>query len=88
MLNHDALSSREPATVTARASDPSGRTLWRLLRRPLPFVNSTCEPSDVHTGDAESMAKYYDDLKAKTLLALAREDGLIGTQDGQMDEFW
>ncbi len=34
----------------------------------------------MHTGDAESLAKYYDDLKAKTLHALARPDGLIATK--------
>jgi len=32
------------------------------------------------TGDAESMARYYDDLCAKTLQDLAREDGLICTK--------
>ncbi|UCD50260.1 MAG: hypothetical protein JSW27_22365 [Phycisphaerales bacterium] len=36
----------------------------------------------LYTGDRESIAHYYDDLKAKTLLALAREDGLISTQTG------
>lgn len=36
----------------------------------------------LYTGDAESIEHFYDDLKAKTLLALAREDGLISTQTG------
>jgi len=36
----------------------------------------------LYTGDTESMAHYYDDLCAKTLLALARADGLISTQTG------
>jgi hypothetical protein len=36
----------------------------------------------LYTGDTDSIKHYYDDLKAKTLLALAREDGLISTQTG------
>lgn len=36
----------------------------------------------LYTGDRESIEHYYDDLKAKTLLALARADGLISTQTG------
>ncbi len=34
----------------------------------------------LYTGDSESVEHYYDDLKAKTLLSLARDDGLISTQ--------
>lgn len=33
----------------------------------------------MHTGDADSLVEFYPDLKAKTLLALARPDGLIST---------
>jgi len=33
-------------------------------------------------GDARSLAHFYDDLEAKTLAALAREDGLISTTSG------
>jgi len=36
----------------------------------------------LYTGDADSIAHHYEDLKAKTLLALTREDGLISTQTG------
>ena len=36
----------------------------------------------MQTGDPDSMAAFYDDLKAKTLYQLAREDGLISTQTG------
>ena len=36
----------------------------------------------LYTGDTDSLSHFYDDLKAKTLLALAREDGLISTQTG------
>lgn len=38
----------------------------------------------MYTGDAASAKAHYDDLKAKTLSALAREDGLISTQTGKM----
>jgi hypothetical protein len=33
----------------------------------------------VHTGDTASLEKFYGDLKAKTLIALERDDGLIST---------
>jgi hypothetical protein len=36
----------------------------------------------LYTGDVESIEHYYDDLKAKTLRPLAREDGLISTTTG------
>ena len=36
----------------------------------------------LYTGNKESIERFYDDLKAKTLLPLAREDGLISTQTG------
>ncbi len=36
----------------------------------------------LYTGDTDSIERFYDDLKAKTLLALARDDGLISTQTG------
>lgn len=40
------------------------------------------------TGDTELIESYYDELKAKTLIALAREDGLISTQTGLVtDDF-
>jgi alpha-L-rhamnosidase len=35
-----------------------------------------------YTGDPRSLAHFYKDLQAKTLSALAREDGLISTQTG------
>ena len=40
----------------------------------------------MYTGDPSSLAHYYPDLKAKTLLALAREDGLISTQTGLLTD--
>jgi hypothetical protein len=36
----------------------------------------------MYTGNSESIEHFYDDLKAKTLLALARDDGLISTRTG------
>jgi alpha-L-rhamnosidase len=36
----------------------------------------------MQTGNKSSIEKYYEDLKAKTLLKLAREDGLISTRTG------
>ena len=36
----------------------------------------------LYTGNALSISKYYDDLKAKTLCPLARRDGLISTKTG------
>ena len=36
----------------------------------------------MQTGDAASLARFYDDLRAKTLGALARGDGLISTRTG------
>ncbi len=41
----------------------------------------------LYTGDRSALALYYDDLKAKTLTALAREDGLITTTKPITKEF-
>lgn len=38
----------------------------------------------LNTGDADSITKNYDTLKAKTLTALERPDGLISTRTGRM----
>lgn len=38
----------------------------------------------MYTGDTEFLAKVYDDLKKKTLIDLAREDGLISTRTGKV----
>ncbi len=37
-----------------------------------------------HTGNTEFLAAHYEDLKAKSLIALAREDGLISTRTGKV----
>jgi alpha-L-rhamnosidase len=39
-----------------------------------------------YTGDERSIKKYYADLKAKLLLPLAREDGLISSRTGKQDK--
>jgi len=36
----------------------------------------------LYSGDPESMERYYHDLRAKTLMRLARSDGLISTRTG------
>ncbi len=36
----------------------------------------------LYTGDASSLKQHYNDLQAKTLTALARDDGLISTRTG------
>ena len=40
----------------------------------------------LYTGDISSVAHYYEDLKAKTLMALAGDDGLISTRKGKMTQ--
>ncbi|HSL87226.1 MAG TPA: alpha-L-rhamnosidase C-terminal domain-containing protein, partial [Bacteroidales bacterium] len=35
----------------------------------------------MHTGNIESVARYYEELKHKTLISLAREDGLISSKN-------
>jgi hypothetical protein len=40
----------------------------------------------MHTGDAASLRHHYDDLKAKTLMNLAREDGLISVAGGRVTD--
>lgn len=38
-----------------------------------------------YTGETESLEEFYSDLKAKTLLGLAREDGLISTHSEKLN---
>lgn len=44
----------------------------------------TAHADYMNTGDAESLRRNYDTLKAKLLLPLAREDGLISTRTGKV----
>ena len=39
-----------------------------------------------YTGDVRSMKKYYADLRAKLLIPLARQDGLISSRTGKQDK--
>ena len=39
-----------------------------------------------YTGDPSSLARYYPDLQAKALTALARADGLISVEEGQVTD--
>lgn len=41
----------------------------------------------IHTGDIESIDCFYDDLKAKTLIALEDESGLVSTVSEQSQDF-
>ncbi|MBN1107192.1 MAG: alpha-L-rhamnosidase [Bacteroidales bacterium] len=52
---------------------PTWPTEW-ILHTVLMFYNDL-----MFTGNTESVAEYYDELKHKTLIALAREDGLISS---------
>ncbi len=38
----------------------------------------------LYTGDSRSIAKYYDELKAKSLVGLAEDNGLISTRKGKL----
>lgn len=40
----------------------------------------------LYTGNSESMSKYYNDLKAKTLLSLADENGFISTRADKISD--
>ena len=40
----------------------------------------------LHTGNSRSMARHYDALKPKTLLALADKNGLISTRNGKQSK--
>ena len=42
----------------------------------------------MQTGNLESIRRFYNDLKAKTLIALARQDGLISTKTGLMTKIF
>ncbi|WPJ97275.1 alpha-L-rhamnosidase C-terminal domain-containing protein [Coraliomargarita algicola] len=39
----------------------------------------------MYTGNTDSLAEYYDDLKAKSLIALKESNGLISTTTGRVD---
>jgi alpha-L-rhamnosidase len=56
--------------------NPSWPAEWHLHMVPMAWADYMA------TGDARFLEKRYDELKKKTLIALAREDGLISTRTG------
>ncbi|HLP74017.1 MAG TPA: hypothetical protein VK155_14020, partial [Bacteroidales bacterium] len=58
---------------------PTWPTEWLLHTVPL-FYNDY-----MFTGDPESVKRYYEELKHKTLYSIAREDGLISSRDINQD---
>lgn len=69
-------------TLTFLLFNPAWPTEWHLHTVLMAYADY------LYTGDTEFIETYYDDLKAKTLLALAREDGLISTKTGLVtDDF-
>ncbi len=54
---------------------PTWPTEW-ILQTILLFYNDY-----MYTGNIESVKEYYEELKSKTLLSLAREDGLISSEN-------
>lgn len=67
-------------TIEYFMEHPTWPTEW-LLHTALMFYQDY-----YYTGDTELIEKYYDQLKAKTLVALAREDGLISSASGKVDD--
>lgn len=69
-------------TIEYFMEHPTWPTEW-LLHTALLFYQDY-----YYTGDTELIAKYYDELKHKTLMELAREDGLISSfSDKVTDEY-
>ena len=69
-------------TIEYFMEHPTWPTEW-LLHTALLFYQDY-----YYTGDTELIEKYYDELKHKTLMALAREDGLISSfSDKVTDEY-
>lgn len=60
--------------------NPSWPTEWHLHSVLMAWADY------IQTEDTESLKRYYEHLRAKTLLALAREDGLISTRTGLVTE--
>ena len=60
--------------------NPSWPTEWHLHSVLIAWTDYQ------YTGNTESLQKHYQELKAKTLLALAREDGLISTKTNLVTE--
>ncbi len=59
---------------------PTWPTEW-ILHTALMFYTDY-----LYTGDIQSIKKYYDRLKAKALMELAREDGMISTKSPNLND--
>lgn len=69
-------------TIEYFMEHPTWPTEW-LLHTALMF-----QQDYYYTGDTELIEKYYDELQHKTLMALAREDGLISSHSDKVtDEY-
>jgi len=68
------------STIEHFMSHPTWPTEWQL------HVVLLAYQDYCYSGDTELLKKYYDQLKTKTLMDLAREDGLISTTTGKVNE--
>lgn len=69
-------------TIEYFMSHPTWPTEWQL------HVVLMAYQDYYYSGDTQLLKKYYEQLKTKTLIDLAREDGLISTTTGKVtDEF-
>lgn len=59
---------------------PTWPTEWNLQNVQMAWYDY------LYTGDVRHIAKYYDELKAKSLVALAEENGLISTRKGKLTQ--
>ena len=67
-------------TLQFLLDNPSWPTEWHMHTVFMAYADY------MYTGSTELIEKYYDRLKAKTLTALEREDGLISTRTGLLNE--
>jgi len=67
-------------TLQFLLNNPSWPTEWHMHTVLMAYADY------MQTGNTELIEKYYDELKAKTLLALEREDGLISTRTGLLSD--
>jgi len=68
------------ATIEHFMTHPTWPTEWQL------HVVLMAYQDYYYSGDTELLKKYYDQLKFKTLMDLAREDGLISTTTGRVTD--
>ncbi len=66
------------ATLEYLIFHPTWPTEWHLQIPQIAWFDY------LYTGDARQIRRYYEDIKAKTLVALAEENGLISTRKGKV----